>query len=127
MAYVYSTASTDTLYKKYLPADPKSNTPVPFEKKILIKGQANIADRKNIITPRGVVTEVDDADLEWLMADRCFEAAFNAGLYSIEKKEVKNIDDVIKNMEPKDKSAPLTPEDCKAATIEGDGVHSVGA
>lgn len=107
MPFVYSTASNTTSYAIYRPTDPKANTII--EKLITIHGGANVADKK-IFTPRGKVTEVSKEDLELLEKDYHFIEHQKLGFISVEKSK-RDLDNVVSKMTPKDKSAPLTPDD----------------
>lgn len=62
MHYVFSTISTDVKYTFY---GQSANDMPAIEHTITIKGGANVAT-KNLITPRGVMTAVEDADIDML-------------------------------------------------------------
>ena len=107
MPFVYSTGTCSTTYNIFEDTNAKDISRVKHA--ILIKGGANVAN-KHIVTPRGVVTEVSDSDLALLMKDPHFQQHMKAGFLSVEDHKV-SANKVAKDMEPKDKSAPRTPED----------------
>jgi len=112
MNYVYSTASNDRAHIEWIQGAEGS---VPIRgKSVVIHGKANIAD-KNFHTPEGVVTEVSDEDLAFLMTHRQFLTAIERGFYSVQKRE-SAVAKVVKDMTKKDKSAPKTHEDFKNAS-----------
>lgn len=114
MFYVYSTATCPISYVVY-----ESNTssdlgvikkrPDGTKISITIKGGHGVAN-KHFVTPRGVVTQVSDEDMEILLQDKSFTKHMNAGFMSYEKKEV-SPDKKAASMAEKDGSAPLTPSD----------------
>ena len=85
-----------------------SDLPVPTNK-VLIKGGANIAD-KNLITPRGVVTKVNDAEMTLLQENPIFQLHKKNGFVSIQEKHTE-IEVVVADMQGRDNSAPLVEED----------------
>lgn len=106
MPYVYSTLSNDNEYRIY----EKGGADIPVVKgHVLIKGGAGIAN-KNLITPRGVPTEVTKEQLEMLEGNDQFKMHKENGFISVDTKQA-DADAVAKNMTKKDKSAPKTPED----------------
>jgi len=106
MPYVYSTLSCDNEYRGYK----KGGGDIPqVEAHVLIKGGAGIANR-NIITPRGVATEVTKEELIILEANEQFQLHVKNGFIMVESKR-SEADEVAKNMTKKDKSAPATPDD----------------
>lgn len=103
--YIYSTLTSSnkyTFYKRF----PNGQTAV--EKEILIAGGANVAD-KHFITPRGVSTPVSDEDFEKLQSHPVFKKHVANGFIRFSKVK-EDADKVAKDLEEKDKSAPLTEE-----------------
>ena len=119
--YVYSTITCDTIYAIYRPTDPKS-LPV-IERKILIKG-GNMIAQDNLFTPQGVVTEVSNEDMEALENDPNFNRHRDRGFLRVEKREVA-VKKVVKDMTPKDGSAPKVPGDFKSKGKDGDGDSNI--
>lgn len=116
MFYVFSTMSTDVDYTIYGEA---VNDMPTIERRITINGGANVAT-KRLITPRGVMTPVEDADLEILNAHPIFIMHQKNGFITVEKKS-HDPDEVATNMKARDESAPLTDGDFK----EGEAPTSV--
>jgi hypothetical protein len=110
--------SAPTAYAIYATNDVKS--PPIIERTILIKGGANVAEHKTLITPKGVVTEVSDEDFAILENDYHFKDHVKNGYLTVERKETP-IAKVIEGMKEKDASAPKTPDDEEflgSATVE---------
>ncbi len=113
MNYVYSTATCSTGYCAY---DTSTPGPAVLKKQVIIKGGHGInaahdpKNKNNIYTPKGVVTAVSDADLDFLMSNPTFIRHMDRGFLSVDKKEVAP-EKKAKDMAQKDGSAPLTPAD----------------
>ena len=112
MNYVYSTLTCSTNYAIY----EKTNDLPKLVKKILIVGGKGVAT-KNLYTPKGIVTEVSDEDLELLEKHYSFIEHKENGFILVEKKNV-NLEKVVANMAEKDASAPLTPKDYEKPSDE---------
>lgn len=108
MFYVFSTLSTDVAYTIYGEA---VNDMPTIERQIVINGGANVAT-KNLITPKGVMTTIEDADLELLRAHPVFIMHEKNGFVTVEDK-AHDPEKVATNMEARDESAPLTDGDFK--------------
>lgn len=108
MPYIYSTSTNSFLYQLRAEA-PKGGVGVVIAS-VLIKGGANVADKRTLITPKGVPTVVTDEELEILERVPSFRRHRDRGFLVVEKHEAK-LEDVVSNMEPKDGAAPLTKED----------------
>lgn len=114
MAYIVSKASQDIEYCDWQ----KSRNGLNIKKfSVVIKGGANVLDRKTLETSNGTVTEVSAAELKFLESNSTFKRHMERGWMEICKtkgdadkkaaKVMKNDDgDVIK-----DGSAQLTAED----------------
>lgn len=109
MHYVFSTLTATTNYAMYAP-NTSRDLPV-IERSIIIKGGANLAD-KHFITPKGVMTEVSDTDLELLMKDYHFQQHMELGFITVERVKA-DAEVVAADMTSKDASAPMTPDDEK--------------
>lgn len=108
MPSIISTASADAWYdtKEFNP-----NKDMWRRKKgVLIKGGANVGG-KGLITPKGVVTHVSDEELEFLETVPAFQRHKAAGHITVVKSAKPDAEKVAKDMTPKDKSAPKTPDD----------------
>ncbi|MDR0676252.1 MAG: hypothetical protein LBF97_04335 [Elusimicrobiota bacterium] len=118
MIQILSTLSNDqnyTTYKKGL------NGTYIVDKVITIKGKANISN-KNLITPKGVLTSINDEDLVLLEKNSSFQThKSNKFITVLQKNEGENLigreitDKEIKNneLEGKDQSSPNTPDTYK--------------
>jgi hypothetical protein len=110
MPYIYSTMSADVLYNS-LKRNNAGN--IVQTEGILIKGGANVvAKRGDLITPRGVRTEVTDDQLARLEKDQLFNLHKENGFVTVDGK--RNANDVAKNMQKKDKSGQKTPVEIEA-------------
>lgn len=108
MHYVYSTLTCDNIYTGYSKPADRNALPLPI-KQVTIRGGSNVAN-KHFVTPKGVVTQVNDEDLEFLESNPGFKQHKENGFIKVEKKEV-DVEKVVKNMREKDLSAPKTPKD----------------
>jgi hypothetical protein len=85
MYHVYCTAANSTEYVKYSEHGP--NGVNIAERSVLIKGGAGI-NKKNLQTPLGVHTAIEDADYEWLKDDYHFKQKIRDGYISVRKSQV---------------------------------------
>jgi predicted class III extradiol MEMO1 family dioxygenase len=106
--YIYSTLAAPQAYTTYKKNDPKELALV--ESVVHIKGGTGIMEARNIQTPLGVMTEVTSDELKALMENHVFKMHLENGYITIEDKE-KKVEKVAKDMNMKDKSRPLTPDD----------------
>lgn len=105
-AFVFSTLSTDMSYTFYV----KGGGDIPIkERSVNIKGGANVANDR-IITPLGVMTEIEDEEAALLKDHPVFKMHEANGFVVVETRKA-DPDKAAKNMSKKDKSAPITPED----------------
>lgn len=104
--YVYSTLSTDMEYALW-----KQGVGTNIKiKSVKILGGANLckeSDSGKFFTPKGVITKVNDEDIDLLEKNEVFKLHKNNGFIQIEKSE-KKIDKVIENMQAQDICAPKT-------------------
>lgn len=110
MNVVFSTLATSQgypLYPKITKETPQG--PIMPLEVVYIKGGAGIAD-KNLITPRGVATQVTDHQLEIMEQDEVFKLHVKNGFIKVEAKDRK-IEKAVYGMAPRDKSGPKLPED----------------
>lgn len=83
---------------------------------VTIKGGANVADRRTIITPRGIGTQVTDAELEFLKGDPTFLMHEKNGFISVDSvADIRDGDKAASGMEGRDDSAPDVEQDYTAA------------
>ena len=109
--YVYSTLTSGMDYTLYQ----TNENGVHLNKGVVsIKGGANLPD-KFLITPQGVVTEVDDEQVAILKQIPLFNQHVAAGFIVLSEAR-SEIEAVVPDMVSRDESAPLTPNDY----VEGD-------
>lgn len=84
--YVYSKLANDNVFTFWTKPS-KGKVPARKEQ-ILIKGGAGVVGSKNLETPLGVVTRVDDAQAEKLRENSSFKKQVEAGFMKIEDNEV---------------------------------------
>lgn len=107
MAYILSSLTNDQLYTQWI----KNGNVLSVGKQILIYGGANVSNRKTLITPNGVSTEVSDEDLAILKTIPCFIDHLEKGYLKIMNVSKYKAQDEAEKMDNKDKSAQVTPED----------------
>jgi hypothetical protein len=114
VAYVYSTATNSISYVEY--ENTASNELAIARKfpngkpmKVTIQGGHGVSD-KYFRTPQGVVTKIEDHELEMLLANPSFKKHVDRGFMTYDKKKVEPAKKAA-NMESKDGSAPITPAD----------------
>ena len=112
--YVYSTLACSNDYCVY------REVPEEFQNvgrihnilhKITIKGGTGVIN-KHLVTPQGVVTQISDEDMEYLLKDEVFNVHVKNGFITYQKHEEK-VDKVVKDLKKKDKSAQMTSGDQK--------------
>ena len=112
--YVYSTATNSGTYVEY-EKNMASDIAIPKKwpdgkpMRVTIKGGHGVAN-KHMFTPRGVVTKVDDREMEWLLTNPAFKRHMDKGFITYDKKNIAP-EKKARDMEQKDGSAPLTPGD----------------
>ena len=117
--YVYSTLSANMDYTVWKPGG--GDLPV-VAGTVRIGGHANVAD-KHFATPLGVATGISAEDLELLKANQIFLLHEQNG-YIIVKEADDDIEKVVADMEGRDQSAPLVPQDFEA---EGQDAPKTGS
>ena len=114
MPYVYSTATNSITYVEYEKNAPRDISipkkwPDGKPMKVMIHGGHGIAN-KHFLTPKGVVTQVTDNEMEWLLTNPSFKKHVERGFMVYDKKKVEPSKKA-KDMEDKDGCAPVTPSD----------------
>jgi hypothetical protein len=109
MPYVYSTASADIAYSIWEKGGADLSTPRTI---VTIKGKANVAQARTLMTPKGAATFVTESQLQALEQNDAFKRHKEKGFVKVDKQEVE-ADKAVRDLEKKDGSAPLTPEDFK--------------
>lgn len=109
MPYVYSTATSDSIFTTYTKTEPGQAGKVLQQ--VLIKGGANLAKGKGqLITKYGYRTEVTDHELELLKGSTNFQKMITAGFLRVDERKL-DAEKIAGEMEPRDESAPLVPQD----------------
>ena len=107
--YIYSTLSAN----KNFGIRTVSKGGVSIKKgAVCIKGGANIADKRTLITPKGVLTTISDAEYEAIKDLPTFKRQVEKGFLKVETKST-DAEKVAKNMTAKDAAAQKTKEDLK--------------
>ena len=114
MAYIVSKASQDIEYCDWMKGRNGLNQK---KKSVIIKGGANVLNKKTMDTPNGVVTEVSAEDLKFLEACPAFKRHADRGFMFVCKskadaeKKAEKTDKDENGEKKKDGSAQLTKED----------------
>ena len=120
--FIYSTMSAPVRYCAAV-ENPNNDLPTPQDG-IVIAGGTGVAN-KNLVTPTGAVaTRVTGEQLEALKTDRVFALHLENGFLKISEHEADG-EAVASDMESRDKSAPLTPQDYEAVGEEAPKVGAV--
>lgn len=112
--YVYSTATNSITYVEY---EKNASSDIAIVKtwpdglpmKVTINGGHGVAN-KHFLTPRGVVTQIQDREMEYLLTNEAFIRHVDKGFMVYDKKKV-NPEKKARDMQDKDGSAPITPSD----------------
>lgn len=112
MKYIASTLSASVQYTAY--AETGGDLPA-VAKTVTIAGGAGVAN-KHFVTPRGVITNVDDADVKMLLANPIFKIHMANGYVQI-LDSVTDGDAAAADMTGRDNSAPLVNEDFEKAPV----------
>jgi len=112
MPFVYSTLPNGVVYNGYVQTSDTSVPTVNFSVEIL--GGAGVAD-KRIVTPQGVVTEVDEDQIAFLLDNELFKLHQKNGYLVVRDKRT-DVEAVVADMQRGDASSPMTPHD-----LIGDG------
>lgn len=109
--FVHSTLSSDHQYTNWTRPSEKAMSPEVIPNPVLIKGGANMATspdtKKGRHTPKGVMTEVTESQMEYLERCTAFKRHLKEGLVRVTTSK-EDPEDIAKDMKPKDGSAPLT-------------------
>ena len=126
--YVTSTHTNSTRYVEWDKNCNKNHNVI--KKAITIKGGHGISN-KHFITPEGVVTVINnDAEMDWLMTVDAFKRDIEKGYIRVMKRKEESEKTVRRDMNPKDGSAPNTPNDYikvegQENTYRATGTHNI--
>lgn len=105
--YVYSTLTADNEYADWVKTGDREQQMV--KRSVLIKGGHGVMN-KNFITPLGVVTEVTDEELEFLLTCDAFKLHMKNDFIKVDKKK-QETEKVAADMKRRDQSSPIVPSD----------------
>lgn len=110
--YVYSTLANDQRYTEWH----DSGNDLPIEGRgVFIKGGTGVANDR-LITPIGVMTEIDESELAILEKCPIFNMHRKNGFVTVEKSKV-DAEKVAADLSLEDASAPMTPSDYKDGNV----------
>lgn len=119
MPYVISTLTAAHIYIDWDPIAAKREGAMPLPRRsVTIAGGTNIPTKALVTPTGGVVTQISDAEAEWLPQSRVFRGHEKNGFVKILKNDAEK-DAAFEGMQPKDASAPLTAEDFAPPGGEG--------
>lgn len=107
MILITSTMSADVNYTAY--EETPSGGKIPA-KAILIRGGSNVVDKRTLVTPHGIVTEVTEEELKMLEENEVFRQHCANGFLVVTHSE-KDAKRVAGDMAEKDASAPKVEAD----------------
>lgn len=96
-------------------------------KRIIVKGGANVADKKTLVTPRGVITELQDADFDILKGTDWWKRMESRGFVRVVETKSAAEDPEKAGLKKKDKSAQKTKEDIADADKVGNAENAAEA
>lgn len=123
--YVYSTATNSITYVEYennasnelsIPKKWPNGNPM----KVTIQGGHGVSIPKTFVTPKGIVTSVNDDEMEMLLQNPSFKRHLDRGFMTYDKKKL-STEKKAANMEDKDRSAQITPSDYVKSENSTDG------
>lgn len=107
MAYIVSYESASVEFPKWI----KTKNGLDVKGSVVIKGGANVIDKKTMQTPKGIMTEVSKEDLEFLKTQSLFNEKIEQGSYEIVESEKKAEEKIKKSKKKKDGGAQLVAQD----------------
>jgi hypothetical protein len=111
--FIHSTLSNPHIYTQWTRPSDQNMSPEIIGTPVRIEGGANIAtspeSKKGRYTPKGVMTEVTEAQMDYLEGSTKFKKHKARG-YIIVTQSKEDPEDIARDMKPKDNSAPLTPD-----------------
>lgn len=111
--FIFSTLASDVAYTNHEQGG--GDLPVALPS-VVIKGGAGVANDR-IVTPRGVATEVTEAQVEYLRQNEIFKLHEKNGFVMVSESYA-DPDEVAADMTGRDNSAPIVPQDNIAADAE---------
>jgi len=112
--YIYSTLTSGQIYTLWdTNGYGKGQTPRPL-RSIEVAGGANVANKKTLVTPKGVMTEISDEVYGVLRENPVFKRHKARGYIKVEIDE-HDPNEAARDMTSQDQSAPMRPEDFEEA------------
>lgn len=115
--------STLTSAQNVVITEKASNGALRIVKRIHLNGGANVIDKKTLVTPQGVVTELDDKDFELLKKTEFYKRQEKAGYLRVVEKKDEAEDPKKAGLKKGDKSKQKTEKDIEetgVTTTKGD-------
>lgn len=107
MHYVISKLSSGVDYVTYRKTPDGQAIPIG---KVTIKGGSDVADRKTLVAPEGVITEISDDQAEALKENSIFVEQMESGYLKLVKTNPVSLEKAVNGLK-KDKGAALTASD----------------
>lgn len=122
--YIYSTLSNDQAYTVH---ERSASGAAIATHVVHIKGKANVADRRTLVTPRGAVTVVTAEQAALLGKCDMFKRHVDRGFVTVSTSRG-DADSVAADLAGRDKSAQATPADfAKAPVVNGEATPKADA
>lgn len=113
MTYIVSHESASVEFPRWV----RTSSGVTAQSAVLINGGADVINKTTLETPKGVITEVTDEELEFLQTQWLFKEKVKQGSYEIVKNQKEAEKASKKRGNTKDKGAQLTSDDFKEAGL----------
>lgn len=104
MPYITTTKAEDTNFPIW---EKGAGGVMKIKKNIILKGGANVIDNKRLYTPKGVLTQVSEEEVELLLKNPSFKRQMDRGFYVIHNDKALHTE----SLEKKDGSAQYKAED----------------
>lgn len=112
MTYIVSHESASVEFPRWV----RTSSGVTAPSAVVINGGADVINKTTLETPKGVITEVTNEELEFLQTQWLFQEKVKQGSYEIVKSQ-KEAEKASKKRGKKDKGAQLTSDDFKEAGL----------
>lgn len=113
MTYIVSHESASVEFPRWV----RTSSGVTAQSAVVINGGADVINKTTLETPKGVITEVTNEELEFLQTQWLFQEKVKQGSYEIVKSQKEAEKASKKRGKTKDKGAQLTSDDFKEAGL----------
>ena len=113
MVYIISHEAASVEFPRWV----RTASGVSAPSAVLINGGADVINKTTLETPKGVMTEITDEELEFLEKQWLFQEKVKQGSYEIVKSQKEAEKATKKRGKVKDKGSQLTAEDFKDAGL----------